>query len=48
MRRASGPVLMSRAGGDTLKCPLDAGKAPYFDRKVRVRIYGYLSEKVTY
>ncbi len=28
--------------GDTVKCRLDAGKAPHFDRKVRVRIYIYI------
>ena len=30
---------------DTIKCRLDAGKAPYFDRKVRVRINPYESLK---
>ena len=29
--------------GDTVKCLLDAGKAPYFDRKVHVSIYTYSS-----
>ena len=34
---------MNTSWGDTVKCLLDAGKAPYFDRKVRVRIYTYRS-----
>ena len=29
---------------DTAKCRLDVVKAPYFDRKVRVRIYIYVQE----
>ena len=34
---------MNSSWADTVKCRLDAGKAPYFDRKVRVRIYTYRS-----
>ena len=36
---------MNSSCGDTVKCRLDPVKAPYFDRKVRVRIYTYESQR---
>ena len=43
MAASSRPKSREHLVGDTVKCLLDAGKAPYFDREVRVRIYTYRS-----